>query len=984
MGNEFLQARELLSRVLAWEEPMQSFVNIHTTVTKDGKKFWGGRAVKSLDEAENFLTWTVSNSDDIYFCLSTQANAKPRTDKIGRTYYIAERNQQNVVALKSLFIDVDFKLYDSPASATKELAKFIKNTGMPKPTAIVNSGGGLHIYWALDHALTRNEWQPLADALAEAAKQQNFKCDTACTIDSARILRLPQTTNKKYNPPRPVTLVGSTVEHDYATDNISKILDPYKIKRSTPAQSNTIFMDPALFPPRPPLPYKSNLAAGITETIYEPIKLEDVLPECPWLAEAVATGGKDYANPLWNLTTLCATFTVGGEADAHRMANGHADYEPASTEALFARKAREQQQKGLGWPSCRTISASGATPCSSCPHLVEGKSPFHFVKKPEPPLKELIPEEGIIDEDVPEGYERTDNGYINYFFTDDEGLTQKVEVVDAPLEDGWIESTADGELLHFSSRQRKTGAKVHIELPLMFMGMVKEMKQAIQKKGVLLPEENKDFKRFSKFMSAWVKKLQVLKDSVKVESFGWHTGDAGVDGFVYGGRKWTAAGSSPAGTADPVLEGIYHPVGDLQRWKDAAKLITEQHRPELNAIIAAAFGGPLIRFHNTAAALLSVTSTESGVGKSTALNIATGVWGKPSIAKQGLTDTVNQVMGKLSRTRHLPAFYDEIHDEKDFKKIADITWQFIESKERGRLRSNASLQKIGEWDTLLTAASNGSVTSAVVENSQSTTAGYYRVFEYEVRRTPPGAPGMVSPGEASRIGGYLKDNYGTAGMEYTKFLGANPDKVRQDFGVYYDRVTSEINMLQEERFWAALITCLLLGTNYANNLGLTEIDEAGLQHFLYTQVDRLRGRKDRESIDLTMADNVSDILARYISENHATGTIKTNRIPITAGRPLPDAIKILYPQPISQIRDLVIQIGMEDNRMRISSSHLRKWLREHKRQPKPVIDALMNQFGMKEIKGKLAGGTGHALPTEYLFELNLTGSSLIDFINEQI
>ena len=79
---------------------------------------------------------------------------------------------------------------------------------------------------ALERSLTLAEWFPLASALAEATRQHGLLCDTQCTVDAARILRVPGTLNHKTNPPNPTSLISLGVRHD--NDTIDQILEPYK------------------------------------------------------------------------------------------------------------------------------------------------------------------------------------------------------------------------------------------------------------------------------------------------------------------------------------------------------------------------------------------------------------------------------------------------------------------------------------------------------------------------------------------------------------------------------------------------------------------------------------------------------------------------------------------------------------------------------------------------------------------------------------
>jgi Protein of unknown function (DUF3987) len=119
------------------------------------------------------------------------------------------------------------------------LDKFIKDAGLPKPSAIVNTGGGAHVYFILDRALPPGEWQPLANALAEAARRHGLKADLQVTVDSARILRIPDTSNKKYDPPRPVELDPCSDFTIYSVDLLAEKLAPYKFAVPKGATSKT-------------------------------------------------------------------------------------------------------------------------------------------------------------------------------------------------------------------------------------------------------------------------------------------------------------------------------------------------------------------------------------------------------------------------------------------------------------------------------------------------------------------------------------------------------------------------------------------------------------------------------------------------------------------------------------------------------------------------------------------------------------------------
>jgi hypothetical protein len=511
------QARTLLAKVLPWpqdgDEP--AFVNIHITSQRPGydKPYWTGRAARNLDEAVSAVRWLSSLPDtkDIYFCLSTQRKAQDRTSKAGHPYTLPIRNQENAVKLKSLFLDVDCKGgpngYPDLSAAVKAIGKFLKDAALPQPSALVRSGGGIHVYWTLVRALTPIEWQPLANALVEATKKHGLKCDTQVTIDSARILRVPGTKNCKTTPAKSVDLHG-VASFDYSNDVIEKALQPYVV--TIPNAAQAVLEDPSLFPPREPLKGKSVLSEGI-----EPsgpaalVDLDAVTPQCEFLRYAVTTGGKDYSNPLWTLTTTIASFCVDGRAKAHLMAKGHKDYQTTSTDVLFDRVEREQKAKGFGWPSCSKISASGAPQCAKCPLLALNKSPLNHAK-PAPRLPSEVTEvPHPATNDLPSGYGRRPDGFILKYVTKEDGATQSHPICNYSMTSPWLQKSP--WILHFMAIT-DTDGPVQLAIPTETCASKDTFLKWCHSNGLMLDDAQAKNTRI--FFMSWIETLQKSKDAV--------------------------------------------------------------------------------------------------------------------------------------------------------------------------------------------------------------------------------------------------------------------------------------------------------------------------------------------------------------------------------------------------------------------------------------------------------------------------------------
>jgi hypothetical protein len=120
------------------------------------------------------------------------------------------------------------------------------------------------------------------------------------------------------------------------------------------------------------------LGEGIEVRKVPPPPLPPIEAECPWLKHVHDTGGRDQSEPLWKLAHNCCVFLEDGERLIHEFSNQHPGYNPEDTEAKFDRACRDQREKDLGWPLCRTIREHGSEQCKGCPHREKGKSPLHL------------------------------------------------------------------------------------------------------------------------------------------------------------------------------------------------------------------------------------------------------------------------------------------------------------------------------------------------------------------------------------------------------------------------------------------------------------------------------------------------------------------------------------------------------------------------------------------------------------------------------
>jgi hypothetical protein len=171
---------------------------------------WPFKTVDDLVGRASWINTVPAKFKDVWYCTSLQSasgvntNGKPK----------AVRFAQNALKLKAIWVDIDVgpsepgkkPKYPTIEVALKAILLFAMTVKLPPPSAIVYSGGGVHVYWISKDALDRDQWAPYADGLKNLLLANNILCDAGLTTDSARILRVPGTFNHKYDPPKPVTL----------------------------------------------------------------------------------------------------------------------------------------------------------------------------------------------------------------------------------------------------------------------------------------------------------------------------------------------------------------------------------------------------------------------------------------------------------------------------------------------------------------------------------------------------------------------------------------------------------------------------------------------------------------------------------------------------------------------------------------------------------------------------------------------------------
>lgn len=813
---------EFMERVVVWpglQNP--GHINLHWPWKKEGmtKPVFLGLPYKDV---HSFMAEVQQHlNQDVYFCLSTQSETG--TNKQGKI--IAKRRRDNALFLKAIWLDIDVgkkDAYVSVEEAIKEVLAFAKQANIPIPSAVVRSGGGVHVYWISDTPLSIQEWRHYAEGLRRAAEAFQLRCDGGLTTDAARVLRVPGTSNWKTGHARPVRLVYLGDDYTFPVVFGKFVTGPVTV--ATPQ-------------------YGAPAAAfqGLTDSLAPPPKdyldATEVLKQCKHFNSALRTGGVHDSQGLWQLTLLGCTFFKNGRTIAHALSDKYPTYSQAETDAKFDEKLRVRQERKLGWPSCRSFEREGAA-CKTCPLYstlyAGGKSPLHLTMNggPPPPLlppapagvpPQGTPPTGLM---LPPGYQTNAAGHICGW---DSKTKKWYEVFLCQLRNPVLEDNPKAFTCE-TSLDTNNGALRWGPVRVLESEISTEPKLqlALRKRWGVKPYETG--RRLTRFMTSWIAQIDAaVGRTTRPSPFGWVGSFPDFTGFSYGGISFMSDGTQVAsGGLEEILADQYNPTGTDAAWWDLFRRVTKQHHPALEVIVAASFAAPLMELTGQHSGLFHAWSPGSASHKSTSLELGCAVWGNPHKTKHKPTATEKGLGKKLNDTRNMPAYWDEISKEDSLEKIADFLGSMTEGGHGDRLKNTREFHDLTSWHSLVLVGANLSLVDFIHGQSATTDSRLRRVFEFQVEKRGD----TEYPPYIDTLRHTLEYNYGVIGLKYAEWLGTHPQEARTEVQKALAEFYEAAGASSEDRFRTAMAACINAGAAIANRYLGTDFNIDEIKEFL--------------------------------------------------------------------------------------------------------------------------------------------------------
>ena len=760
----------------------------------------------------------------------------------------AGREATNTVQLQCLWVDLDFKQYTNREDADADLVTLSEVVG--PPSIVVDSGGGIHAYWVLRRPVPTAEWKPLAEAFQATWRAHGVKSDPI-SADAARILRLPGTHNRKYDPPVEVS-IRSFEDITYDPDSLAKKL----------GASSTM---PVVAVPDALQVDGADLGAGLErrESFIKPL-----MAKCSQVAYAFANQAT-MSEPQWFAILQLLRHLEDGRRVSHAFSHKHPGYSVEETDAKLA----QLERRDIGPTTCDHFKVVNPAGCQGCPFNITSPIVLGYpeVESVEPTIivtEHTVNEAGeavVVERrerpnvDIPEGF-KFDGSKLYRFVKDAEtGMTKDEEIYDGFLcPERLVVNERDNHRTDIQFYAHPRGQEPRrIVVPAKALADRRDLTRDLSGKGVFYMSKNAG--HILDLLQRMTQEVQSkCKDSAIAEQMGWQ--DDGM--FVVGATGYKPGGDVihdlpvPQSTRSTVKR--YEPAGTMDGWKATAAIYGKAGGEPYQFALCYGAAGLFLPWTRLSGVVLSLYSQQAGRGKSTAGYGALSWWGDPMTLKSQSKDTNNALFHKASRHKNLPLLMDEITDKPNHE-LEDLVYFMSQGREKERLTSEAAARPIlPGWELPVISTSNNSIKSKLQVRRGDTQGLFARIIEI-----PMDLPFAENMGYTDRMmlrSGFL-ENYGHAGPALVKHILKEADVYRRMLDRFVESLDRTVKGDSAYRYWVASAACTLVAAKAARDAGILNYDLAALTSWTG---DTLRQQKEDSTSALATSD---DVLSQFLEVN---------------------------------------------------------------------------------------------------------------------
>lgn len=815
-----------------------------------------------------------------------------KTNRKGEKYKGFSRSADFTSHFRAIWLDIDVgesKAKNGEGYATQTLAlealqQFVEDIGLPQPM-LVNSGGGVHAYWAFTQDVEAADWLRMARAFDGIIKHYKLLADPSCTVDRARILRPIGTTNHKYG--KKVSLISDAPAIP-AMDFI-QAMKPYYLAHKEEIKDLRVKISKAV--DRDGFQFE-----------HKPRKAKYFLSRCQ-VGNYAVLGEDPVAEPVWRGVISVLRHCDNGEKHIETLRNKCKTRFPETTRFDADRTAEKLNwliDRSMGPFTCDTFKKECPQLCEGCPFALGSiKTPLslaeHYdeVDVPQlnldisglyavanqteatPPNEEVTPPEAEAPKEVaqkaetkvetpqpPYPYKRTAHGLV---VQEGEKETVFFRGDCFPLMTRFIEYI-DGErniMVKFMLRVGMVGNYQEVSFPMKDWYAADKLKQKLGSVGVSITE--KYMQHFLGYMRKYLEHVgDDMKEIKQLQHFGW-VGDQ--PNFLLGDMLYSPEGVM---TVQPHINlknytRYFKQAGSLVKWKELMQRLADLGAVEQQICMLSSFGSTLMKFTNYNGIWFHLM-TKPGYGKTTTQEMMNGIWGNPHELLLNAKDTLNAIEERFGRWSSIGVAIDEVSN-LDPRIASELLLGVTQGRTKQRLGSDMR-ERVNDltWQMMVVSSGNFSLIDRINTVKEDVAAEISRTLEFKL----PKPTLSVHDGELL-IKKPIRENYGVAGAEWLSNLVQIPSYQLQTLvDKAIDGFSSHLNSKSDERFWIAGCAVVYVAGQLTNKMGLTNWDMDLIFKRLCEIV--LLNRQSRTTYEFSAA----DVLASFLSEN-TRNTVVTDK-----------------------------------------------------------------------------------------------------------
>ncbi len=832
--------------------------------------------VDTLEEALPKIDAWNARGLDVYFALGTFGDLKRRI-------------ATNVRMVRCIAVDVDCnhpkdipdpetgelkaKAYPSAQAAAQAIMQFADEVGLSglgNPW-LVASGGGVHAYWPFKEAVDINEWKPVAEGFKRLCFQKKLDIDQTITADASRVLRVFNTVNtgiKNNKKVREVTNVKFKNAGDhFEFEDIRALVErnligtAYETKTPKGGDGGTALSLPGKRPSKDATSIKlfENSSTKF-ENIYRATKAGRGCEQLRYYAEHASEDGME---PLWRAHLSIAQKCDDGRKAAIWLSKLH----PYDEDRMNTKLAEIK-----GPYPCTKFDSENPGVCLGCSHWGKITNPLSLGRETavstEAKVVDIPQDDGstakIMRPEPPRGYAYGQHGGV-FMERDDEdadGNKIKRQIMLLPFDLFPLDIlNINGDHTVYMVALRKSGPQ-EVTLPQRAVVSKDDTLKSLATQNIIAAFGAGNDKNLFDYVRAAVEKLSSERAPLDVpDHYGWQPDGS----FVHAGMVYKA-NEEPNKIPLPGLENIVkntQMTGTMENWLKFINLLVSRKLWDQLAVIFLGAGAPLMRFTGLYGLTIHCCSTESGTGKSLALDGAASIWGHPTHYRAGSGTSPVAMQHRLGLLHSMPMITDEITttNHKDFEWFPGMTMTVSEGRGKERMESGSNKERLNlsTWATFALLSSNTHAVDYMTGARKHSSEGELRrVLEWIMDEKLSWSP------EEIEIIKSLQENYAVAGAVWAQYMVDNVDAVKKMTKETVTQMYKVYTAPNDERFWMAGVGCAVTAAICFSNkyAGIVDVPVEPLIESYRRSINTIRNAMK------TGKRNAEDILNGFIQEHY--------------------------------------------------------------------------------------------------------------------